>query len=213
MEKILSPEGKITWTLATRLDGSIDSIIRYPDKSSNNLIGQTIIHYTHLYPEILSWAFRDTIINHVDIPALQAKTDFFPVLGNEWFYFPQYTNLNAYTGFAQLLPEDVAKNIYETAKLQEVSLGRLFMDIVNNSLGYIQDNSISPELLSRITDQDVLGEPIPDPINTGNFMRYGSRFGFVWNKTTQNVLTIVIFLAFYLRQSISDQGKFLPAFK
>lgn len=212
MEKSLTPEGNVIWIPTKNKRGEIDSIVRYPDKQGGNFIGQTIIHYTHLYPEIMPWAFRDIITQRLDIDAIINKEDFFPYI-NQYYYFPEYIDVLEYDGFAKLLPTNVSENLYKVKEVVKTSYDLLYKDLIYNRLPYIIDESVPPELSSRITQPDIIGNPIDDPINSGRFMQYGIRFKIAWDLATQKDLGIVIFLAFYLRQSIVDLKGFLPPLK
>ena len=183
-------------------NGLPEMVVLYPDKSfpkESDRIFDGVIHYTHIYPEILQWFF----------PKRASKIDLndfrYPNIGNkqEQYVIPEIIyqkNQLSSIDTIKLLPDEVQRMLYESKdSFLNLSLSSLINIFLSGDLRRdgTNGNIYLEDYINPLSD-------IPDQYNPGHFLNYGVRFKQSWpdNKT---FLCILIYLLFYLQHSIIEQ--------
>ena len=149
-----------------------------------------------VYPEMLYFIFHKEI-EELDLKEIK-HPNFFPEILKFQGILPDRPE---YKTVLDLIPVNSNPNAKKTGVIEDK-----IRSAINESLRSLRDTIIQQISEGVEPDKivlDTLIEPIPDSINKGNLMTYGSRFSSVWSCGTNRLtLGIILFLLFTLRKSI-----------
>ena len=157
-----------------------------------------IIHYQHIYPEILQWFFpsKAARTNAIDYPVDINPTEMQYENSRLLSTITQLSNIGA----IKLLPRGLQGLIYGTnGSLLDQSLQFLLRSISAGAL--YRDKTIK-----GVYAEDTLipAAQLPDPDNPGKFINSGVRFNQVWPHSKKH-LSVILYLTYYLQGSIIFQ--------
>lgn len=174
------------------------------DPAVDVLLGKTILHYTHIYPEVLLWAF-DEEISMLD-PNIIRSESFLPT-GTSQLIVDQ--NIPRFTNILHLLPPSMIRSIVgdannRTSSIMYKSLNKLYDLLVGTYVHPTYGYTINPEK----TDMADSSSYIVQSTNhlPAHDQPVGWRFNDVYNTEmlTKPSLSILIYVIYFARGSIES---------